>query len=215
MLRFLLAILALASETVRCQDITEDASNPLGQCGCQRQMFVDQECSTAFYCSNLNGDPYNPETNMGTLLECPEGQVFEMNLDCADSIFTCVDKGSPDSHCPGTYTLGCEDEPIEASSDGCDCPGQVLVNADCTRAYNCLSGGDPFECSNGQIVQPDIYGGWTLSCVEPEEGSCPNLGGGYKFGCVGDCSDGQTNPYGACSCEQETNQAFLERSGVV
>ncbi len=58
-----------------------------------------------------------------------------------DGEFNCGDTDA--SVCPGNIATQCESDPVDLADldpeEDCDCPGQMLLNQDCTGFYHCLS----------------------------------------------------------------------------
>ena len=87
-LRVLALFYWLTHDMVASQDACDDDSsttNPLGQCECEHQIFIDGDCTSAFYCSGAipeidDGEEYDPDTNLGCLLECSPLQVITKQL---------------------------------------------------------------------------------------------------------------------------------------
>ena len=78
--------------------------NPIGQCQCQGQYMMNEDCSTAFYCSLEIPDPAIFD---GCILSCPEGQIISQNF--FNETWECVDD---DDSCLGTFHLNCPDNPV-------------------------------------------------------------------------------------------------------
>ena len=76
-------------------------TNPLGTCGgCEGQIFVNDDCTESFYCSQ-----YTPDSSSdGCHLVCPEGQ--RVHVDLVKKEWECIERlPSPDFMCPGKFDV--------------------------------------------------------------------------------------------------------------
>lgn len=179
--------------------------NPLGECGCEGQIFINEDCSEGFKCTTEIADPYLYD---GCIKQCEENQILFPNFDSGEG-WECVDRTQ--YKCPGSFNLNCEDEDVgnDFTSDICDCEGQMWVSNDCKEGFYCWSrlanGGSKIVCEDNTIVQSDFVN-WAFRCVE-DNGQCPGLGG-FQLGCSSgsirpdiECEYSE-NPYGTCDgCE--------------
>jgi hypothetical protein len=204
-----------------------ESGNSLGQCdGCNGQLFINDDCSAGFWCTDSIQDPFLYD---GCLAKCHEGKI--LLPDFAKNSWSCVD--STGRHkiliigahflfyfcflteaptCPGEYNLRCESDDVGSHFDSsiCDCEGQLWVSSDCKEAFLCRhslpDGGLSAKCDGeGLIVNlSDIGGNEVFSCTQ-DEGQCPGLGG-LSLGCSdgdgdegGDGADGGDGGSGAAS----------------
>ena len=83
-----------------CTD-ADFTANPFGECGgCEGQIFVNEDCSESFYCTE-----YTPDgTSEGCHLVCPEGKRVYLNV--AARKWECIDL-EPDNEfiCPGKFAV--------------------------------------------------------------------------------------------------------------
>merc|ERR1712154_358474 len=134
------------------------SKNTLGTCGCSPQLFVDNTCMKAFYCTEVPPDVTDGGEYEGCAVECQENEIL-----IADPI----DGGS----FKGLTKLG----PMPML-----CPG--AFNTDCTYARRCNSsaenGYEEFNCYDGQIVHVNLIN-FRITCGE-NDGRCP---GAFHVGC--------------------------------
>ena len=181
--------------------------NPFGDCGCETQFFINDECNEAFYCASNIPDPYLYD---GCHQTCLNGQV--LLVDAVKKSWECVDRADyPNYRCPGRFNLECEKDDIghDFTAADCTCNGELLVSGDCKEAFYCYSafedGGRDLQCGPGQIIAVDLVS-LRLYCTE-DHGECPGLGG-LKVGCQNteieppalQC-DFDKNPIQECECE--------------
>ena len=185
----------------------EFSPNVLGECACDGQFFIDDECTTGFLCNSNIPDPY---FNKGCIQRCLNGQVLVPDFDGEN--WRCIDKDdNPRYRCPGAFALECPETDLGSDFDqtDCNCDGEILVNNDCSEAFYCLSkflgGGKSLKCAEGEILKVDLVD-YKWSCTTDTE-QCPGLGG-FRVG----CSDGNEipplerqceyddNPWGECGC---------------
>lgn len=186
------------------------SKNPLGNCECNEQLFINYDCTEGFWCSDLVPDTFLHD---GCIKTCLEGQILIPNF--ANGGWECADNFDGSFACPGEYNLECPVNDIgnEFNSTMCDCNGQFMVSSDCRHGYYCNSlsfgGGIPFDCEEGKILDINIRD-QVVRCV-PDNGNCPGLGG-FTIGC-GDGSIKPTPPpnpgtpgnntLGDCECGDE------------
>jgi len=186
----------------------------IGECECEGQLWVSQDCKKARYCdSNAEGGFMEQE--------CQGNQIVYVNM--ADLTWSCdVDDG----RCPGSFHVGCEQDSYNPGNDAvipipctltnntlgtCTCPGQLFIAEECHKGFYCLDedrfpGYDGCEvvCGADQvlIVDPRNGGGWECKTIAENQavlgGVCPG-----KFNTECGCNDA-SNPdceIGECSCE--------------
>ncbi len=153
-------------------------------CSCDGQVFINSDCTMAFECQ-LNVPDVAPDGAEGCLVDCPEGQVIYPTFYNGGNVeFTCVDQDL--AFCPGEYSINCEDNPVDPSTDSCDCQGQILVSPDCGSAAFCtLTDSGEYSkyelaCDEGEIVVFD-FASLSWGCRQ-DDGSCPGAGG-FQVGC--------------------------------
>ncbi|TRY74637.1 hypothetical protein TCAL_15615, partial [Tigriopus californicus] len=160
----------------------EFSKNPLGQCGgCEGQIFVNENCTEAFYCSF-----WTPEDGQeGCHKQCSGGQIVQFDLLAKN--WTCTDR--PEGFiCPGKFQVDCQDK--EDFDIQCGCPNEVWLNQECNAAFICEekreSLSDPnrgkyVSCPPGRIIEIDFQNPYNYTCTKNVE-KCP---GSFHFGCVG------------------------------
>ncbi len=157
--------------------------NPIGNCSCDGQVFINPNCTQAFECLD---ELTQPDVQDGCLYECGEDQI--MVPDFISGRFFCRNiSDSSNSFCPGEFKIECEENALEPplTSDLCECNGQLHVTPDCESAFFCLeaaaNGGIALDCPPGFYVEFDLeYGTW--QCVQGN-GNCPGAGG-FSIGCA-------------------------------
>ena len=188
-----------------------NALNPFGECGCEGQFFISDDCLSGFYCTNDINDPLIFD---GCYRECEEGQI--LLPDFANNEWSCVSEDT--TRCRGQFNINCPEDDIGHDFDSsiCECNGQMWVDHDCRTGFYCwdrlANGGSNIQCSEGQVIQSD-FESFQFRCVE-DVGQCPGLGG-FKYGCSAgaidppqiECEYGP-NPFVAVGCECE-GQIFI------
>lgn len=157
--------------------------NTLGECGCDGQIFVDEDCTKSHLCSSniMEGSPENAD---GCHLECENGE--KVHIDVAGKTWECR-APEADYLCTGMFQTDCYEH-----GDGfdimCNCNSEIWVNNNCEHAFVCtapnFSGtneGYFLTCPDGEVINIDLSNpqGYTCSL---ETDSCP---GSYHFGCNG------------------------------
>ena len=152
--------------------------NELGECRCNRQLFVNEDCTKSFYCS-----ANNQEAADGCHLECPEGEAVFVDLVSKD--WEC--RTMPENYvCPGKMETGCPGDEFNVK---CGCAGEVFMNQHCTSAFLCDSknegtgnSGTIVSCPAGTIIDMDFTNPYGYTCSK-ELDRCPYVP--FNFGCVG------------------------------
>jgi len=153
-------------------------------CECNGQMFVNNDCSQMFYCSNYV--PNDEPGAEGCLLDCPAADGLRTHIDLVNREWDCVPREN-NYICPGKLQLDC-------SSDfavSCECEHQLWINEDCTQGFWCngvydqdndnQNPGSYIKCPEGLIISLTFIYPPRYQCV-PDEGQCP---GSFHFGCDG------------------------------
>ena len=185
-------------------------SNPFGECECNDQFFLSDDCKEGFYCTDNIPDAFQYN---GCLRSCLDNQVLVP--DFARDTWDCVDVDVADFVCPGAFNLYCPENDIGTDFDSsmCECDGQLFVSADCKESFFCLErlsgGGAAIKCEGfGQIVDFDFIN-MRWSCSE-NVANCPSNMGGFQVGCEGsllpppppECDfTTNPNPFGECECD--------------
>jgi len=207
---FLATLLALSAVAVpsiaTMPQCDNEVKNPFTDvCGCNEQIYVQNDCRDAFWCTDSN-------TNTGCSLSCGEDQIVQ--FDYATGKMKCEDTANqPDYRCPGNFKLNCADDDVGSGFDpdnDCDfCPnGGFVMSSDCSEAMTCITllfptPGRTLKCDPGYKVAIDFYS-LEWECV-PDDGQCPGLGG-FRLGCPEEIPENpepseQVNPYGTCECD--------------
>lgn len=158
--------------------------NNLGECGCEGQIFVNNDCTETHLCTRIIPGG-SPEGADGCHLSCPDGQ--KAYIDLHSKVWECREE-TPDYVCTGKFQTDCE-------SDGslnvmCGCENELWVNSDCDNAFFCTAAnpGDQrnegffVSCPAGQVIDLGVWNPDGYQCTE-ETDRCP--GQSYHFGCEG------------------------------
>ena len=154
--------------------------NPFGTCdGCEGQMFISEDCSESFYCTNAA--PEAPHGG-GCHLTC-NNETERVHLDYSTNTWECVDR-EPGFLCPGRFQVDCVDE-IDVD---CHCDHEFWMRPDCQMAFLCTQKRTPtgqnigrtIWCFEGEVLHVDLTT-MEYSCTT-DLASCP---GSYHFGCEG------------------------------
>ena len=185
--------------------------NPIGECGCDKQFFIQSDCGRGFYCMNDVPDPWLYE---GCELSCNVNEYLLPHFE--SGTWECVD--ATGLTCPGQFKIECEDDAFpnsnQLNSDYCDCPnGQFIVSPDCRHGFYChsrqIGGGTYKECEPGWGLSIDREN-WRWQCVTEDFVDCPG-GGGFKIGCpeIPDfvCTYGANH---IATCDGCENQVFMD-----
>jgi len=160
------------------------AKNPLGTCEPCQQLWVNDDCTTGFFCDPAIAAEGDVD---GCLLECNvEGEILFVDPRSGGS-WSCVkEEEAPFLLCPGAFNSGCyctENDPISCPIGECECAGQVRVNHDCTEARSCNKDGtyESITCESTEIVKVNL-GTLEWFCADDDD-SCP---GAFDVGCEPD-----------------------------
>ena len=95
--------------------------NPFGECGCDGQFFIGDDCRSGFYCTS---DVVDPLIYDGCYRECDEGQI--LLPDFANNEWSCVSEDT--ATCRGQFNINCPEDDIGHDFDSsiCECDGQML-----------------------------------------------------------------------------------------
>ena len=178
--------------------------NPFGECRCERQLFINDDCSESFYCS-----AFNDENKDGCHLKCEEGTAVK--LDLLTKEWRCVEK-TDDYVCTGGFSTGCEGDAWEVE---CACAGEVHLSADCQTGFICSEANDGkgnqgtiAQCEEeGHIIDMDLHDPTNYKCSHDVE-KCP--GTPFSFGCKG----GNLPGPGGNSAVQQSASSILVTSLV-
>ncbi|TRY75788.1 hypothetical protein TCAL_01295 [Tigriopus californicus] len=157
--------------------------NSLGQCECDGQLYIDEDCNEGFLCSTNIPDPY---LFQGCKKTCLNGQILVPDIPNKD--WKCEDKSTTQYRCPGAFHFECHANVLGSNftSDMCGCDGELLVNHDCSEAFYCFgrmaNGGRSIKCPEGQIVEVDTDNFDAVCTTNVDK--CPGLGG-FRVGCDG------------------------------
>jgi len=194
---------------------------PIGECECEGQLRVSDDCHKARYCNSTDLTQHVDK-------ECPEGEIVFVNM--VDHTWECK---ADDNRCPGAFHVGCQDDTPDrpftlcsyAKNDlgTCECPGQVFIGDECHKGFVCMDfteGNYPDAVVNGDydgcvqecredevlIVDPRL-GDW--SCVPKVVNAtlldtiCPG-----KFNTECPCIGGEEAcPIGECECQGQLRVA--------
>ncbi len=188
----------------------ELGNNDLGQCECEQQFYINEDCTKGFLCTSNIPDNILYE---GCMQTCREGEI--LLPDFVNRQWQCVPNQENLYRCPGNFRIECPNNDVGEDLDSslCSCNGQLLVNNDCSQGFFCnsqVSGGGYFHsCPEGEVIDVNIRT-WNWGC-QPDVGQCPGLGG-FR---VGDCNQEPVippelqcdflpyNPLGDCECGGE------------
>merc|ERR1711892_1331930 len=153
---------------------------PLGECECQDQLRVSDDCHKARFCNGT--DFTNPDHYVD--IDCAAPNIVFVNM--VDHTWECKED---DGRCPGAFHVGCQAEaptmeptmeptedpkpnqPITICSYAkndlgtCECPGQVFISDECHKGFVCIDftdGNYPDAVVNGD------YDGCVRECREDE-----------------------------------------------
>jgi len=191
---------------------------PLGECECQGQLRVSDDCHKGRYCNGT--DFSNPDHYVD--IECLEGEIVFVNM--VDHTWECK---ADDGRCPGAFHVGCQDDEPDrpfticsyAKNDigTCECPGQVFIADECHKGFICMDftdGGYPDgvnnenydgcvqECREDEVLVVDPrLGDWQCVPIVVNatilNGICPG-----KFNTECACVGGEEEcPIGECECQ--------------
>lgn len=176
------------------QDKCNIAKNSLGNCECPEQLFVSNDCMSAFYCmddASLEDMGHNPDDVDGCELVCEDDEI--LIADPREKTWYCLQNdGVMPMKCPGGFNTecGCSGTDADCPIGNCDCDGQLRVNNDCTYAKVCDFGTyQNFTC-NGQedlIIMVNLRTN-RIYCGK-DDGRCP---GAFHVGCNIDESSSST-----------------------
>ena len=80
--------------------------NDLGECGCDKQLFVDEDCQKAFYCMDPEDIP-DGESGEGCELQCAEDEILIADPRYGDGYWYCLkNTGVRPIKCPGEFRTG-------------------------------------------------------------------------------------------------------------
>ena len=232
-LRFSITLLALAglssAQTTCDNTYVSYGNNTIGECdGCTGQLWIAQDCQSAFYCAN--DLPDDESMNDGCAISCPDGQIVLPNF--VDNTWQCVDDDPMVANCYGAYHLRCPAQALLGpfDKDQCACDHELLVSSDCRYGMFCdksqAVGAFFRDCGEDQIIDFDIRT-WNWGCAD-DVGQCPGLGG-YEIGCNPDsdievpliCTEYGINTLGECGeCDgqvfinEDCTQGFICTSNI-
>merc|ERR1712241_1112340 len=148
--------------------------NPLGECCGNRQLWINDGCTTGFLCDDSYGDDVD-----GCLIECAEGYFLLADPRNGGS-WQCI-KDTVQPICPGKFNTECAcDDPDNCPIGDCECDGQLRINHDCTESKYCFANGtfEHKQCPEGEIVFVNLVThDWM--CAK-DDGRCP---GAFQVGC--------------------------------
>ena len=154
--------------------------NPFGTCdGCEGQMFISEDCSESFYCTQAA--PEAPHGG-GCHLTC-NNETERVHLDYSTNTWECVPR-EPSFSCPGRFQVDCVDQ----INVNCHCDHEFWMRPDCQMAFLCTEERTPtgqnigktIWCFEGEVLHIDLAT-MEYSCTT-DIASCP---GSYHFGCEG------------------------------
>ncbi len=164
----------------------ETDENPFGKCGCNKQVFISDDCTQAFECLD---DPGHELDNDGCLYTCDKHETVVP--DFYSGKFLCTKdiaiQGAVEK-CNGAFKMHCEDDPIEIppSPHDCKCEYQMWVSSDCKEAFTCRLNDDS-DYNYGYYLACDPNETFRMSlrtlnwgCTR-DTGNCPGLGGFTMF----------------------------------
>lgn len=190
--------------------------NDLGPCGCDGQLYIDEDCNEGFLCSTNIPDPYLFD---GCKKTCLNGQILVPDIPNKD--WRCEDKATTQYKCPGAFHFECKATDLGSNfnQDDCGCEGELLVNHDCSEAFYCFSklgnGGRSIKCPPGQIVEVDTDNFDAVCTTNVDK--CPGLGG-FRVGCNGnqfetpDVPDCNYSPNEVDTCDGCTGQIMVNEN---
>jgi len=167
------------------QDKCNIKKNSLGHCDCPEQLFVSNDCMSAFYCMDddtLEDMGHNPDEVDGCELVCEEDEI--LIADPREKTWYCIpNDGVMPMKCPGGFNTecGCSGSDEECPIGDCDCDGQLRVNNDCTYAKVCDFGTyQNYTCDGLEdlIVMVNLRTN-RIYCGK-DDGRCP---GAFHVGC--------------------------------
>ena len=154
--------------------------NPFGTCdGCEGQMFINDDCSESFYCTQAA--PEAPHGG-GCHLTC-NNETERVHLDYSTNTWECVPRESS-FLCPGRFQVDCV---VEINVE-CHCNHEFWMRPDCQMAFLCTEERTPtgqnigrtIWCFEGEVLHIDLET-MEYSCTT-DLASCP---GSFHFGCEG------------------------------
>merc|ERR1712150_255618 len=163
-------------------DMCYKTSNPLGTCGCDQQLFINDDCTQGFLCRD-DIVLENP-ANDGCLIQCNMGWKLVADPRNAGHWY-CTNISTP--ICPGKFNTECAcSDPTNCPIGDCECDGQLRVSQDCKTAHYCDStlatGYQEITCSDPNEI---VYVNLALNTWEcnVDDGRCP---GAFHVGCHSD-----------------------------
>ena len=140
-----------------------NATNLIGECMCDGQIHINEDCSESFYCRSDIGSGME-----GCHLVCGQGEIVKYNP--TDKMWLCETKTEYDI-CPGKFYTGC---PNSESDIHCGCKDEIWVDEDCSSVIHCtgpeMDGDNPgftWDCpEDDTIFNMDIYSPFNFKCSD-------------------------------------------------
>ena len=159
----------------------EWAKNDIGQCECNHEVFISDDCTKSFYCVDF--PPAGEEDADGCLLDCEAEQGDKVvHLDATTNTWECVDRSATFT-CPGAFNLDCEN----TFDVLCGCQNEIWVNGKCDKAFKCdgphtlgVNDGSIISCPEGTRIDINWDNNpFDIRCTRDAE-ACP---GSFHYGC--------------------------------